>query len=103
MHEDMYRTPSGALYFFDGWEPGRDPVSLFDANRLLDCMHATMTALYLIGDQSQALDALADDGIIHHLLHMLEKSPTCDHRLEGWTRGELIRITEALDDKRRKT
>lgn len=84
-----YKVSSGARFSFCGWENGEDPVSCFNRRDWIGCLHGICLMLYRTGDKNQALNALADDGIVHELVHLMARIDICTHHTEVSLRRQI--------------
>lgn len=53
------------------------PLDLFDEDRYLECAHACIQLLSLLGDIERTQREMRDDGLIHELLHLEIGIETC--------------------------
>lgn len=75
-----YRTPKGRLYHFSGWDEGDTPLEYFDRGEWLHCLHSCMLMQYLLED-------VADDGLLHELVHLSLGIDICTHTTMTELRG----------------
>ncbi|NYT38920.1 hypothetical protein ERD78_18625 [Allopusillimonas soli] len=77
----QYVTESGHTYHFDGWPPGQSPYECWARCDYLGCLHGAMLCYHLIGDGAQ--EAVADDGLLHELVHLASGMDICTHTPTG--------------------
>lgn len=93
----IYRTPNTcARYSFAGWSPGESPVECWQSGEWLRCLHGCMLAVYLIGDPHMMRAALADDGILHELVHLAAGAEVCTHGGMERLAEEVVALQDAL-------
>lgn len=95
-----YRSPSGALYEFNGWKDGESPVELWTAKNWAGCLHACMFATFLLNDRDRMAAYLADDGLLHELLHLTVGAPICSRRTMADLKAEVRWLQTHLANKR---
>ncbi|WP_238913781.1 hypothetical protein [Achromobacter insolitus] len=74
-----YRTPAGVLYEFHGWPVGQSPSECWRAGDWLGCLHGCVLCFFLLGDYRATQAAVADDGLLHELVHLASGTPICTH------------------------
>lgn len=89
------KVKSGGRFNFHGWENGDTPLSRFDHCDWVNCAHGVCLMLYLLDSKSRAYSSLADDGILHELIHLATGIDICTHH----TLVELRRQLESLQIK----
>jgi len=73
----IYTSPKGIRFDFSGWNKGERPTDRFDCKDWLGCLHGCMLALNFIEAPIMTHLAIADDGILHELLHLELKIDIC--------------------------
>lgn len=64
------KTVNEGNFNFRGLENGHLPLSYFDHYDWANCLHAVCLMLYLMGSKTRAFNALADNGMVHELVHL---------------------------------
>lgn len=96
-----YRTHSGTKFQFDGWPPGESPVECWDAQKWVPCLHGCMLALYLLDDADLTMREIADDGVLHELVHLAQGVDICTHGSMDALRERVVAIQGDMDERLR--
>lgn len=93
-----YRTfLTGTRFSFSGWEPGESPVECWAAGEWLKCLHGCILCCHLIGDPEITHAAVADDAILHELVHLASGIPVCTHGSMALLEDRVRKLQAALD------
>jgi len=91
-----YTTKSGATYDFSGWR-GEDPTTFFDRRDWLGCLHGCMLCLSLLGRENWTQMSIADDGLLHELVHLAAGSEICTHNSLDKMREEVVELQRSFE------
>lgn len=84
-----YIAETGARFSFDGFCLGDDPLTHFDAQRYAKALHGVVLLVYLFTPCESQYKYLADDGLIHELIHLVEGICICSHNSMSSIRSQI--------------
>lgn len=86
-----YLTPNcGAEFSYTN--PDKTLVELFDSGKYLSCLHQAMAVTYLTVAPHKVTAMIADDGVLHELVHLASDINVCTHSSKDWVRDELVKL-----------
>jgi hypothetical protein len=86
-----YVTSRGVKFSFNGFPAGCDPLTYFDNQDYVRCLHGCMVLVDLFVPREIKHLYLEDDGLLHELVHLSLSIDICTH-------GSLIFLRQRIQD-----
>lgn len=93
-----YVTGRGVNFSFTGFAPGNDPLAHFDAYKYEECLHSCMVLVYLFTPNERQYQYLADDGLLHELIHLINGIDICTHNSIDNIRQQIKDLMRAYEE-----
>lgn len=88
-----YLSPKGMRFSFSGWAQD-SPTRCFYKQDWLGCLHGCLLTLTIINDPKLTQIEIADDGIVHELLHLASGIDICTHTTLTELRTEISELEQ---------
>ena len=86
-----YLSPNGVRFDFSGWILD-SPIQCFDRQDWVGCLHGCMLALTILNQPELTQREIADDGLLHELLHLSGGVDVCTHTTLQELRTQIAEI-----------
>jgi hypothetical protein len=97
-----YATGRGVNFSFTGFAPGSDPLTQFNAYKYEECLHSCMVLVYLFTPKEHQYQYLADDGLLHELIHLINGIDICTHNSPDNIRQQIKDLMCAYEEFKTK-
>lgn len=93
-----YNAPNtGAQFSFTQWQEGESPIERFDRGEWLQCLHGLLLILSILDWKRTTMKGIADDGVLHELVHLALGIDICTHHTLHSLRLQVVEIQTVFD------